>query len=309
MGEIIEAAKKEFLGLQTSMKTLYGAFGRAVVDIKDRLDNLEKSQGKSGSGMEGHIPMKSLVPGVFMDKAEDWRQLQDDAMDYFDNVNLWMKEFLKEVEAETDVVDEAWLLDGQDRHTAKITSDELHVWRMLKNLTNGEARKVVTSIKTENGFRAWQKLHMRFGPSLASKQGMVLMEFSAMMARPAKTQDETRSLAMEMERRIKLVEDVTGEEVSENHVKLVLVGILDPMTREHTAMYRGSKASHEQLKKVVLEFTNDVACGLDSVQIGALHVQGHDFGGEQPHHHDDVEHEHFVGALGKGIQRYACHGY
>ncbi len=37
------------------------------------------------------------------------------------------KEFLKEKEAETDVVDEAWLLDRQDQHTAKITSDELQV--------------------------------------------------------------------------------------------------------------------------------------------------------------------------------------
>ena len=68
----------------------------------------------------------------------------------------------------------------------------------------------MTSIKTENGYRAWQKLHMRFGPSLSCKQGMVLMEFSAMVAKPAKTPDETRNLITEMERKIKLVEDVTA---------------------------------------------------------------------------------------------------
>ena len=72
------------------------------------------------------------------------------------------------------------------------------------------------------------------------------MEFSAMVARPAKTPEETRNRITEMERRIKLVEDITGEEISENHIKSVLVGILDPVTRQHNAMYHGSKMSWEQ---------------------------------------------------------------
>ena len=75
------------------------------------------------------------------------------------------------------------------------------------------------------------------------------MEFSGMVARPAKNPEETRNLITEMERKRKMVEDVTGEDVSENHAKSVLVGILDPTTRQHTAMYHGSKASCEQLKK------------------------------------------------------------
>jgi hypothetical protein len=125
---------------------------------------------------------------VFSDKAEDWRQWHDDVMDYFDNVNPGMKEVPKEVEGETDVVDEGWVLDRHDRHTAKITSDELQVRRALRNLTSGEVRKVVTSIKTESGFRAWQKLHMRFGPSLASKQGVVLMDSAAWWPDRRKTQ-------------------------------------------------------------------------------------------------------------------------
>ncbi len=58
--------------------------------------------------------------------------------------------------------------------------------------------------------------------------------------------------------------------MSENHAKSVLTGILDPTTRQHTAMYHGSKASCEQLKKVVLELVNNVTRGPDSMQIGAL---------------------------------------
>ncbi len=102
--------------------------------------------------MKGYIPM---VPHAFSDKPEDWRQWQDDVMDLFDNVNPGMKEFMKIVEVETETVDQAWLLDKQDTYPVKMTSDELQVWRALKKLPTGEAKKVVTSIKNENGFPAW----------------------------------------------------------------------------------------------------------------------------------------------------------
>ena len=42
------------------------------------------------------------------------------------------------------------------------------------------------------------------------------------------TPGETIALLTEMNRKMKLVEDVTGEEVSEMHARSVLVGILDP---------------------------------------------------------------------------------
>ena len=51
-----------------------------------------------------------------------------------------------------------------------------------------------------------------------------------MAARPAKSSGETTALLTEMDRKMKLVEDVTREEVSEMHARSVLVGILDPVT-------------------------------------------------------------------------------
>ena len=148
MMEIIESAKKEFHGMQVGMRNLYEEAGLAFAGVKERLNQIEK---KYGNGMRGYIPTKSLVPGAYSDKVDEWRQWQDDVMDYFDNVNPGMKDFLKEIELETEVVNESWVLDRQHRPTAKITSDEMQVWRALKNLTSGEARKVVTSIKAENG--------------------------------------------------------------------------------------------------------------------------------------------------------------
>ena len=316
--EVVEEAKKEFTTVHMKVKNLYDEASGAVVELKERLDNVEKESERSGGkhggggGMKGYLPVKAMLPNPFSDKPEEWRQWQEDMMDYLDSITPGMKAFLKEVADETEAVDDAWLMNAQQEHSTKITGDELAVWRALKTLTTGEARKVVTSIRTENGYRAWQKLHQRFGPSLSCKQGMVLMEFSAMVSKPAKTPDETRHLITEMERRIKMVEEVTGEDVSENHAKSVLVGILDPLTRQHTAMHHGSKASCEQLKRVVLEFANNVARGPDAMHLGAI---GQQDGEEDEHAHlhgdwDTEMHDHFVGAFGKGAtQCYACQGY
>ena len=64
---------------------------------------------------------------------------------------------------------------------------------------------------------------------------------------------------------MKLVDDVTGEEVSEMHARSVLVGILDPVTRQHTLH---ELLSHEALKKIVQEFAINSTTGQEAKQIG-----------------------------------------
>ena len=83
------------------------------------------------------------------------------------------------------------------------------------------------SVKDEDGFRAWQRLNQRFEPGLAARQGIVMAEFSGMVAQPAKCivdrdgpQDEVGG-------------GRDREEVSEMHARSVLVWILDPVTRHH----------------------------------------------------------------------------
>ena len=69
----------------------------------------------------------------------------------------------------------------------------------------------------------------------------------------------------EMDGKMKLVEDVTGEEVSEMHARSVLVGILDPVIRQHTAMNHSK--SCEVLKKIVQEFATNSTTGQGAMQI------------------------------------------
>ena len=97
------------------------------------------------------------------------------------------------------------------------------------------------SVKNEDGFKAWQRLHMHFGPSLSAKQGMALADFSGMVAKPASQEKRSHS-SRSLERRMKMVEEVTGKLISDNHAKSVLVVILDPMTRCTTEGTRGTRS-------------------------------------------------------------------
>ena len=84
---------------------------------------------------------------------------------------------------QTEELKDEWMQMMKDKYGAKVTEDSVQVWR-------GEARKVIMSVKNEDGFKAWQKLHMHFGPSLSAKQGMALSDFSGMVAKPATKPDE-----------------------------------------------------------------------------------------------------------------------
>ena len=66
----------------------------------------------------------------------------------------------------------------------KVMEEHTNLWRLLRRITEGESKKVVRSIKDEDGFRAWQRLKQRFEPGLASWQGTVMAEFSGMVAQP-----------------------------------------------------------------------------------------------------------------------------
>ncbi len=85
-----------------------------------------------------------------------------------------MKDFLEEVSKQTDEISEVWIQERRGTYGTKVVDDAVEVWRTLKALTEGEARKVVNSVRNENGYHVWQKLHLRFERGLAARQGMVL---------------------------------------------------------------------------------------------------------------------------------------
>ena len=136
----------------------------------------------------------------------------------------------------------------------KMTGDHVQVWRALKGLTTGVARTVIMSVVAEDGFEPWRRLHMQFEPKLVIRPGQVLADFAAMVSRPAKSIAETRELLMELERRMKMVRDLTEQGISDMHARSALIGILDPQTRQHTAYKQADP--FKQFKNSVLVFVD-----------------------------------------------------
>jgi len=97
MYEIVQQARQEFGAVRTELQNVYGQTADAVQELAKRIDTLEK---KGPSGMKGYLPLKSMVPKEFKDQTNDWRQWQDDILDYLDNVNAGMRGILKLVEME-----------------------------------------------------------------------------------------------------------------------------------------------------------------------------------------------------------------
>ena len=81
---------------------------------------------------------------------------------------------------------------------------------------------------------------------------------------------ETRSRVIEIDRMAKMTHEITGHPVGDGHWKSVLVGMLDPVTRQHTANLMGSKHSANDLKNAILEFTSNVVLDDNAMNLGRI---------------------------------------
>ena len=80
---------------------------------------------------------------------------------------------------------------------------------------------------------------------------------------------------IDIDRMAKLTAEIAGEPVGDGYWKSVLVGMLDPLTRQHTSSMMGSKHSVQDLKQAILEFTSNVVLDAsDAMQIGQVGETG-----------------------------------
>ena len=228
-------------------------------DLSSTMDAMENSSGgglqQGGGQSRSYLPEQSTIPRAYDGNLEEWKAWRDDFADFFDTKNVGMAQLLADIAKKKDVpVNMSTLAKWAGVLGTKVTGDHVQVWRAKKGLTTGVARTVLMSVGAEDGFEAWRRLHMQLEPKLVIRQGQVLADFAAMVSRPAKSIAETRELLTELERRMKMVRDLTEQDISDMHARSVLIGILDHQTRQHTA-YRQTDP-FEQFKNPVLEFVN-----------------------------------------------------
>ena len=316
---VVNGAREEFLDIKKNLGDLYGHTADAFNEVRNKVNELETmmSSFKGGTpekNFKGYLPTKNLVPKMFGNIEEEWRKWQDDVMDYMDTQRPGMRAFLKKVETEPNKIDEEWIAAQSTAHPPEVIKDKVNVYRALKGLTEGEARMVVQAAKEENGFDAWKQLHQRFGLSLAAKQGKVMCDVSGMVAKPAKSPAETRSLVTELERRVRVAEEVTGTALNDGHVKSILASFLDNTTRAHTSQYQGTNSSYADLKRAVLEFCNNniaVKTDPDAMAIGRIEAEA-----DAAYYDEKLEHGHewevvpeHIAAVTAHTQCFRCHGY
>ena len=279
LASVTNSAREEFGNIKDHITGLHAQTAQAFVEVKTKVDQLEAEiqRGNLGKGPKepathGYLPMKSLVPAAFGNSEDQWRGWQDDVMDYIESQKAGMKAVLKAAEKESGALDEDWMRDMILQYSVNAVGERANLYRALKALTTGEARTVVQGVRDENGYAAWKALHQRFGPSVAARQGKVMCDLSQMVVKPAKSPAETRTLVTELERRIRIAEDVTGNVLSDSHIKAILASILDPTTRAHTSAHQGVQSSYQDLKRAVLEFANNNVAsrhdGPEPMQIG-----------------------------------------
>ena len=165
---IVIQARDEFDGVKTSLHGLHEQTSQAFRQVKEKVEEMESSGGGQGNGggrIRGYIPAKTLIPKAYEGAEEKWRSWQDDVMDYLDAMQPGMRELLKAVEAKEGVVDDEWLAGATLTYNSAAVGDGEHLWRALKTLTDGEARKVVMSTKAGDGFNAWKSCICALAPA------------------------------------------------------------------------------------------------------------------------------------------------
>ncbi len=274
-------AQKAYHGVEASYHGLNNKLEYAYKELTSRMNEMGGSGGGTSEKRKGYLPWKNMVPKKFAGKPEEWRSWRDDFLDYVDAVTPGVKTVLKCMKP-NDELTAAEVVAEYNKEKAKFwgQAEKVDLWRALKDLTEGEARRIVQSAPEEDGWEAWSRMVVHFEPGLACQQGVATSDLTRMIANPAKNFEETKKLLTEFTVKLRLAEELSGEQMSDTHQRTVMVGILDPKTREHTTKYHGTGTSLEKLKKKVMAFINGASApptstassgrGAAPMQLGAV---------------------------------------
>ena len=248
-----------------------------------------------------------MTPLKFGNKVELWREWQEDVRSYIDSNKPGMRELLLALEKEKEPQGK----DFVEQEYPLLAEESTVLWRTLKHLTEdgSEARRVTTGVNEEDGFMAWTKLHQQYGQQLAAKQGTVRSKFYGLVG-PRKSPADTRSHLVEVDRMAKMVYEVTGRQVTDDELKGVIIGCLDPITKQHTARLHGTDVSAKELRAVVNSYINNVVTDSDAMQLGSFAKNGEEEEEEYAEGTDMEELNAMKGkGKGKGKQCFNCGGY
>ena len=239
VNDLVEGAANKFTETDGKFNILYSQTDARLRELSDELKRLE-GQGGGAQGYNhkktGLLPDKMMVPKTFDSDILQWNKWKEGVMKYFDESREGIKKVMEEVARYKDPVTAEVLRETARSYPEVLSSVEQwkHLYRALEKLTEGEASKVLSTVKDENGFEAWRQLHLRFEPELEAQKNVVMMDLHNIPQ--AKTIDETRTKMVELKVRIAKAETILHIDLQELQKMTALMQIIDPTTRMHTAM-------------------------------------------------------------------------
>ena len=178
-----------------------------------------------GGKVQHLIHPKHMMPDKFEDgKEREWRKWRDEMESYVEQMRPMIKDRMREAKDEDDPVE----VDDVEEPDSK----ELHM--LLKNRTGGEAYRIVVAVGNGNGLEAWRRLHKHFEPEVGVRIAQTQAEFTMMVNRQAKDPKELKVLLLEMEERMRRVEEVTETKINDDYSRSVLTCIHDGPPDETT---------------------------------------------------------------------------
>ena len=187
----------------------------------------------SGDGQYGQpyspkslLPAKAMVPAKLA-KLEEWKRWKVDLEDYAEDSLLHLKDALHVVKAEEGDYGEAWF--ESRRAPPKMASMRKEVWRMLRTYTEpgSDCRKVVEGASQDDGWTAWRRLQENYEPSLMVREGQVLAELAIMANKVAKKPSETKKFLLDLEDKIRRVNEIVGRNPDDMRCKSIVLGFMD----------------------------------------------------------------------------------
>ena len=172
IGGLMKEAGSKFSEQEENQAELNKKLEALFAMSHQRLSELSDSIGKvSGGGHSDHkkiglLPDKMMIPKIYDHDILQWNKWKDSVMKYFDESKEGIKKVMEEVAQLKEPVTADALRTAARNYPQVLSSVEQwkHLYRALERLTDGEASKVLSTVKDENGFEAWRQLHLRFEP-------------------------------------------------------------------------------------------------------------------------------------------------
>ena len=258
--QIVSEAKSKFDGVESGLQSLYA-------DAKVKFDELEALI-KSSNTVGGHatnkklnfLPDKMMIPKEFDGDITNWKRWKEEVTKFFDEEHEGMKAVMDEVAKNGGPITEEVLQQAFKNNPAAV-GDKLqkwkHLYRALEKLTSGEAARVISTVRAENGFEAWRQLHLRFEPELEAQKNTVLYDLHSIEA--AKSIEDTKIKLVELKVRIARAEDVLDEPLHGIQKKTAMLHILDPISKQHMANTKYD--DFNDFYTAIMNFANNASTG------------------------------------------------